>query len=105
MYIPTRQLSQKVDALLFQESINLLSSKICCKRDCMQPFFRLKIRQLREYMYRQMEFELRNHLKHPPVDPCECSRMLGGNIGGGGCLFSSVEAHNGCAKDNILLLC
>ena len=63
MYIPTPQLSRKTDALLSQESINLVLSKICCKRNCVQPFSRLEIRQLRKHMYYQTEFEFKIHLK------------------------------------------
>ena len=59
MHIPTPQLSRKADILLSQESINLISSKICCKQNCVQPISKLKIRQLREHMYHQMEFEFR----------------------------------------------
>jgi hypothetical protein len=50
IHIPTPQLSRKADALLSHESINLVSSKVCCKRNCVQPFSRLKIRQLRAYV-------------------------------------------------------
>ena len=63
MHIPIPQLSQKADALFSKESINLVSSKICCKLKCVQPFSRLKIWQLKERTYLQMEFEFRNHLK------------------------------------------
>jgi hypothetical protein len=63
IHIPIQLLSRKADALLSQESINLVSSKVCCKRNCVQPFSRLKIRQLRECMYRQTGFEFKNHLK------------------------------------------
>ena len=63
MHISTPQFSQKADALLSQESINLVSNKICCKWNCMQPFSRLKIRQLKKRMYCQTKFDFRNHLK------------------------------------------
>jgi hypothetical protein len=43
MDIPMPELSRKAAGLLSQESINLVSSKVCCKRNCVQPFPRLKI--------------------------------------------------------------
>jgi hypothetical protein len=63
MDIPTLELSRKAVGLLSQESINLVSNKVCCKQNCVQPFPRLKIRQLRKHMYRQTEYEFKNHLK------------------------------------------
>jgi hypothetical protein len=87
IHIPAPQLSWKADALLSQESINLVSSKVCCKRNCMQPFPRLKIWQLRERMYRQTEFEFKNHLKldirwqiHVNAEGCQVVTLEGEDV-------------------------
>jgi hypothetical protein len=70
MEVGTPELSRKANKLLSQESINLVSSQVCCKRNCVQPFSRAKIRLLRERMYLQTNFEFKNHLKldvHRPI--------------------------------------
>lgn len=43
---PPRQANLKAKELLSQESINAVSSKVCCSKNCVQPFPREKIRAL-----------------------------------------------------------
>ena len=63
MEVRTLELFLKANKLLSQESTNLVSSQVCCKRNCMQPFSRTKIRLLWKRMYLQINFEFKNHLK------------------------------------------
>jgi hypothetical protein len=74
--------------LLSQGSINLVSSKVCCKRNCVQPFSRLKIRQLREHMYRQTGFEFKNHLK------LDVHRQI--HVNAEGCRVVTLEGEDVC---------
>ncbi|KAG0581688.1 hypothetical protein KC19_3G000300 [Ceratodon purpureus] len=60
---PPRETSVKSKGLLTQESINAVSSKVCCSRNCVQPFPRDKIRAFRERMYRETTFKFRFHMK------------------------------------------
>ena len=60
---PPTQVSTKVTKLLSPESVNLVSSEVCCKKNCVQPFPREKIRMLRERMYLLTGYEFKNHLK------------------------------------------
>jgi hypothetical protein len=46
MEVRTPELSRKANKLLSQESINLVSSQVCCKQNCVQPFSRAEIRLL-----------------------------------------------------------
>jgi hypothetical protein len=86
--LPLLQLSRKADALLSHESINLVSSKVCCKRNCMQRFSRLKIWQLRECMYRQMGFEFKNYLK------LDVHRQI--HVNAEGCRVVTLEGEDVC---------
>jgi hypothetical protein len=63
MQIQVPQLFRKVAVLLSEESINLVSSQVFCKRNCVQPFSRMKIQVLRECMYCHTSFEFKNYLK------------------------------------------
>ena len=49
--------------LLSEESINLVSSRVCCLKNCVQPFPREKIKSFREGMYNQSTFKFRAHMK------------------------------------------
>ena len=60
---PPRQSSGKAAELLTQESINAVSSKVCCSSNCVQPFPRDKIRAFRERMYRETSHEFKQHMK------------------------------------------
>jgi len=53
----------KAKQLLTQESINLVASKVCCSKNCVQPFLREKIKVLREHMYRNTTFKFRSFMK------------------------------------------
>nr|PNR49411.1 hypothetical protein PHYPA_011307 [Physcomitrium patens] len=53
----------KYKKLLSEESINLVSSKVCCMRNCVQPFPREKIKSFRERMYNGSTFQFRAHMK------------------------------------------
>ena len=54
---PPRETSVKTKDLLTQESINAVSSKMCCNQNCVQPFPRAKIRAFREQMYHNSTFK------------------------------------------------
>lgn len=60
---PPRETSVKSSGLLSQESINSVSSKVCCTRNCVQPFPREKIRCFRERMYSGTSYQFRFHMK------------------------------------------
>jgi hypothetical protein len=53
----------KAQRLLSIEDINLVSSHICCKLNCMQSFQREKILAVRNQMWRDSDVRLRTHLK------------------------------------------
>ena len=60
---PPRDGPVKYKELLSEESINLVSSRVCCLKNCMQPFPREKIKSFREQMYNQSTFKFRAHMK------------------------------------------
>ena len=60
---PPRVISRRSKELLTQESINMVSSKVCCSQNCIQPFPREKIRAFRERMYCKTSFKFRSHMK------------------------------------------
>ena len=60
---PPRHGPAKYKELSSEESINLVSSKVCCMKNCVQPFPREKIKSFREQMYNQSTFEFRAHMK------------------------------------------
>ena len=60
---PPRDDPVKYKELLSEESINLVSSRVCCMKNCMQPFPREKIKSFRERMYNQSTFKFRAHMK------------------------------------------
>lgn len=60
---PPRETSVKATGLLTQESINAVSSKLCCSKNCTQPFPREKIRAFRERMYSETSYQFRFHMK------------------------------------------
>ena len=60
---PTRDAAAKTKFLLTEESINLVSSNICCRKNCVQPFPRERIRAFRERMYRNSTFKHRAFMK------------------------------------------
>ena len=60
---PPRETSIKSQQLLTQDSINSVSSKVCCSKNCVQPFPRDKIRAFRERMYQGTSFQFRFHMK------------------------------------------
>ena len=81
------ELSWRVATLLSHESINLVSNKICCKRNCVQPFLRIKIRLLRERIYHQIKFEFKDHLKfdvhrqiHANAEGCKVVTLEGEEV-------------------------
>jgi hypothetical protein len=53
----------KAERLLLTEDINLVSSHICCKLNCMQPFPREKILVVQNQMWRDSDIRLRTHMK------------------------------------------
>ena len=60
---PPRRGPVKYKDLLSEESINLVSSRVCCLKNCVQPFPREKIKSFRERMYNQSTFKFRAHMK------------------------------------------
>ena len=60
---PSRQGPVKYKELLSEEFINLVSSRVCCLKNCVQPFPREKIKSFRERMYNQSIFKFRAHMK------------------------------------------
>ena len=60
---PTRDTAAKTKFLLTEESINLVSSNVCCGKNCVQPFPRERIRAFRERMYRNSTFKHRAFMK------------------------------------------
>jgi hypothetical protein len=52
----------KVERLLSAEDINLVSSNLCCKRNCVQPFPRKKILALQNQMWRDSDCSLKSIL-------------------------------------------
>jgi hypothetical protein len=82
------ELSRRTTTLLLEESINLVSSKVCYKRNCVQPFSRLKIQLLREQMYCQTEFDFKNHLK------LDVHRQIHANAEG--CRVVTLEGEEVC---------
>ena len=53
---PRWKTSVKSLDLLTQESINFEPSKVCCSKNCVQPFSRGKIRAFRKHMYQETPF-------------------------------------------------
>jgi hypothetical protein len=53
----------KAERLLSMEDINLVSSHMCCKLNCVQPFPREKILTVRNQMWRDSDVRLRTHVK------------------------------------------
>ena len=60
---PPHQSCVKAVELLTAESINSVSSKVCCSSNCVQPYPRDKIRAFRERMYRETSHEFKQHMK------------------------------------------
>ena len=60
---PPQEGPLKYEELLSEESINLVSSRVCCLKNCVQSFPRKKIKSFREQMYNQSTFKLRAHMK------------------------------------------
>ena len=60
---PPRDGPRKYRELLSEESINLVSSKVCCLKNYMKPFPREKIKLFHEQMYNQSTFKFRAHMK------------------------------------------
>nr|PNR31019.1 hypothetical protein PHYPA_027335 [Physcomitrium patens] len=60
---PSQESPLKYKKLLSEESINLVSSKVCCMRNYVQPFPREKIKSFRERMYNGSTFQFRAHMK------------------------------------------
>ena len=60
---PTHDTAAKTKFLLTEESINLVSSNVCCRKNCVQPFPRERIRAFRERMYRNSTFKHRAFMK------------------------------------------
>ena len=60
---PPRHCPVKYRELLSEESINLVSSRVCCLKNYVQPFPREKIKSFRERMYNQSTFKFRAHMK------------------------------------------
>lgn len=60
---PPRESSTKIKQLLTLESILAVSSKVCCKKNCVQLFHRDKVQVYRERMYRETSFQFRFHMK------------------------------------------
>ena len=60
---PPREGPLKYKELLSEESIILVSSRVCCLKNCVQPFPREKIKSFREQMYNQSTFKFRAHMK------------------------------------------
>ena len=58
-----RETGLKSKELLTQESINAVSSKVCCSQNYIQPFPRWKIRAFRERMYWDSTFKQRTFIK------------------------------------------
>jgi len=60
---PPHEICIKMKNLLSQESINLVSSKVCCSRNCVQPFPRKKILAFRQRIYQNSTFKHRTYVK------------------------------------------
>ena len=60
--IPLETVLENIE-LLSEESINLVSSKVCCLKNYVQPFPREKIKLFREQMYNRSTFKFRAHMK------------------------------------------
>ena len=60
---PPVQTGARTKELLMQQSINGVSSKVCCSKNCIQPFPREKIKAFWEHMYQDTTFEFRYHMK------------------------------------------
>ena len=54
---PTRDTAAKTKFLLTEESINLVSSNVCCGKNCVQSFSRERIRAFRKQMYQNLTFK------------------------------------------------
>jgi hypothetical protein len=52
----------KAERLLSMEDINLVSSHMCCKLNCVQPFPREKILAVQNQMWRDSDIRLRTHV-------------------------------------------
>ena len=76
---PTCDIAAKTKFLLTEESINLVSSKVCCGKNCVQPFPRERIRAFREWMYRNLMFKHRAFMKtdiHKHIHEDACRRKM-----------------------------
>ena len=60
---PPRETGLKSKGLFTQESINAVSSKVCCSQNCIQPFPRWKVRAFQERMYRNLNFKHKAFMK------------------------------------------
>jgi len=60
---PPREIALKTKELLTQGSINVVSSKLCCSQNCIQPFPREKIWAFRERMYCNSTFKHKAFMK------------------------------------------
>jgi hypothetical protein len=58
-----RAVSLKAEEMLSAKSIQLVSSKICCKRNCVQPFPREKIATIQQQLWGDGDFKFKSHLK------------------------------------------
>ena len=55
--------TKREEQLLTLESVNLVASKMCCSKNCCQPFPREKIMALRKQMYESSDFKFKAHFK------------------------------------------
>jgi hypothetical protein len=53
----------KAERLLSMEDINLVSSKNCCKLNCVQPFLKENIFALQNQMWKNSDVKPRKHIK------------------------------------------
>ena len=60
---PPQEGPLKYKELLSKESINLVLSRVCCLKNCVQPFLREKSKSFCERMYKQSTFKFRAHMK------------------------------------------
>ena len=60
---PPKQDTLKYKELLSKESFNLVSSKVCCLKNFVQPFPIEKIKSFHERMYNRSTFKFRAHMK------------------------------------------
>ena len=57
------ELVSHADVRLSAESINTVASKICCSRNCVQPFPHEKIFTLRKQLYQGKDWTLKRHIQ------------------------------------------